>query len=100
MCAVSGCTIRIQTDENDIYLCAGKDTHNHEANPELIQTTRLRQQIKQRVVDELIPINMIYEQEIAKASLYLICSSSSFNFSRFIWLKKLCLCINSSHEIN
>jgi hypothetical protein len=69
MCAVSGCEVRIQTDENDVYLCGGKDTHNHAANSDLIEQTRLRQKIKQRVADELTPINMIYEQEIAKASL-------------------------------
>ncbi|CAF1062080.1 unnamed protein product [Rotaria sordida] len=69
MCAVIGCTIRIQTDENDIYLCGGKGIHDHEGSSDLIDTIHLRQQIKQRVVNELTPINMIYEQEVAKASL-------------------------------
>jgi len=56
-------------NENDIYLCSDKGIHDHEASSDLTDTIRLRQQIKQRVVNELTPINMIYEQEIAKASL-------------------------------
>jgi len=74
MRTVSGCTICIQTDENDIiYLCGGKSTHDHEASSDLIDTIRLRQQINQRVVNESTQINMIYEQEIAKASLIIFC---------------------------
>ena len=34
-----------------------------------IQTTRLRQQMKERVLNELTPIRVIYEEEMAKAPL-------------------------------
>ncbi|CAF1523234.1 unnamed protein product [Rotaria magnacalcarata] len=48
-CIVNGCTMHIHTDDNDIYLCSGKVDHDHEPNSDLIRTTRLRQQMKQRV---------------------------------------------------
>jgi len=68
-CVVSGCTMSVHTNENDIYVCGGKDSHDHESNSDMINRTRLRQRMKERVLKELTPINMIYEEEIAKSSL-------------------------------
>lgn len=69
ICNVSGCTIRAQTDENDNYLTGGKGTHDHEPRSDFIDKIRLRQQMQQRVMNELTPINVIYEEEISKASI-------------------------------
>jgi hypothetical protein len=66
---VTGCSVLLHTDENDMYLCGGQVEHDHEPNLDLIQTTRLRQQMKERVLNELTPIGVIYEEEIMKASL-------------------------------
>ncbi|CAF3930279.1 unnamed protein product, partial [Rotaria sp. Silwood1] len=43
--------------------------HDHETNPDLIDAKCLRQQMKQRVINELTPIGMIYEEEMAKTPL-------------------------------
>ncbi|CAF4124927.1 unnamed protein product [Rotaria magnacalcarata] len=69
MCVVSGCSVVVHTDENVTYICGGKYDHNHESNSDLIQKKRLRQQMKQRVLNELTPIGAIHEDEIAKSSL-------------------------------
>ncbi|CAF4918441.1 unnamed protein product, partial [Rotaria sp. Silwood1] len=59
----------IHTDENDVYICGGKTNHDHQPNSDLIQTKRLRQDMKQRDLNELTPIGAIYEEETAKASV-------------------------------
>ena len=68
-CIISGCTIHVHTNDNDIYFCGSKDYHDRESTLDLNYTTCLRQQMKQCVVNELTPIAIIYEEEIAKASL-------------------------------
>jgi len=68
-CVVPGCTMSVHTDENDVYICGGKTDHDHQPNSDLIQTKRLRQEMKQRVLNELTPIGVIYEEETAKASV-------------------------------
>ncbi|CAF4339437.1 unnamed protein product, partial [Rotaria sordida] len=57
------------TEENDVYISGGKGIHDHETNPDLIDAKCLRQQIKQRVINELTPISVIYEEEMAKTPL-------------------------------
>ena len=57
----------VHTDENDKYISGGKVDHNHQPNSDLIQTKRLRQNMKQRVLTELTPVAVIYEEETAKA---------------------------------
>lgn len=69
ICAVSGCSMSVHTDENDMYLFGGKADHGHEPNSDLIQTICLRQKMKERVLKELTPINVIYEEETAKATV-------------------------------
>ena len=69
VCMISGCSITIHTNEDDVYLCGGKSHYGHESSSDFIKNTRLRHQMKQRALDELTPINLIYKQEIAKASL-------------------------------
>ena len=68
-CDVRGYTMYVHTDENDFYLCGGKSDHDHEPNSDLIQAKSLRQQMKQRVLNELTSIAMIYEEETAKSSV-------------------------------
>ncbi len=68
-CVVGGCIMTVHTDENDVYVCGGKTNHDHQPNSDLVQTKRLREQMKQRVLNELTPIAVIYEEETAKASV-------------------------------
>ena len=69
VCMISGCSVTVHTSEDDSYLRGGKSLHDHESSSDFIETTRLRHQMKQRALNELTPINIIYEEEIAKASL-------------------------------
>ena len=69
VCVVSGCSISVHTDKNDMYLCGGKIDHDHEPNSDLIRTICLRQKMKERVLKELTPIHVIYEEETAKDAL-------------------------------
>jgi hypothetical protein len=57
----------VHTDENDVYVCGGKTNHDHQPNSDLVQTKRLREKMKQRVLNELTPIAVIYKEETAKA---------------------------------
>lgn len=82
---MTGCSIVVHSDENDIYLCGGLVEHDYEPNLDLIQTTRSRQQMKKRVLNELTPTGVIYEEETMKASLN---DSSSVRF--------LCDLVNSN----
>ncbi|CAF0883326.1 unnamed protein product [Rotaria sordida] len=50
-------------------LSGGKSIHDHETNPDLIDAKCLRQQMKERVINELTPISVIYEEEMAKTPL-------------------------------
>ncbi|CAF4381338.1 unnamed protein product, partial [Adineta steineri] len=38
-------------------------------NPELVEVRQVRQKIKERALQEIIPISIIYEQETSKASI-------------------------------
>jgi hypothetical protein len=54
---ISGCSVTVHTDENDIYLWGGKSHHEHESSSDFIKTTRLRHQMKQHALNKLTPIN-------------------------------------------
>ncbi|CAF4224847.1 unnamed protein product [Rotaria sordida] len=47
----------------------GKCDHDHESNLDLIRTTCLPQIMKERVLNELTTIDVIYEEEMAKLAL-------------------------------
>ena len=68
ICVSNGCKIYVHTDLNNMYQCGGKSEHNHEPNPEMITVRQVRHNIKERALKEVIPIAMIYEQEISKIS--------------------------------
>ncbi|CAF1289483.1 unnamed protein product [Adineta steineri] len=68
-CIVHGCTLTVHTDNNDVYKSGGTVNHDHPPHTDMIQTLKLRQQMKQRVIKELTPISVIYEEETAKASV-------------------------------
>jgi hypothetical protein len=69
ICTSKGCKMSVHTDSNDVYLCGGTDPHDHESNPEMIAVKDVRQRIKERVLHEMIPISMVYEQELSKTSI-------------------------------
>ncbi|CAF4151764.1 unnamed protein product, partial [Rotaria sordida] len=66
---VSGCSSSVHTDEHDVYLCRGKCDHDHESNLDLIRTTCFPQTMKERVLNELTTVGIIYEEEMAKSAL-------------------------------
>ncbi|CAF1222791.1 unnamed protein product [Rotaria sordida] len=47
----------------------GKCDHDHESNLDLIRTTCFPQTMKERVLNELTTIGIIYEEEMAKSAL-------------------------------
>ncbi len=69
VCISSGCTMYVHTDINDTYVCGGVAQHNHESNPEMVTVRQVRDKIKERALNEIIPISMIYEQETSKTSI-------------------------------
>ena len=64
---VSVCSMSVHTDENDMYLCGGK--FDHEPNSDLVRTICLCQKMKDRILKELTSINVIYDEETAKATI-------------------------------
>ena len=66
ICVNNSCKTAVHTDLNDVYLSGGKSLHDHEPNPDAITARKVRHNIKERAWKEIIPIPMIYEQEIAK----------------------------------
>ncbi|CAF3357487.1 unnamed protein product [Rotaria socialis] len=68
-CISNGCTVYLHTDTNDKYLGGDVPEHDHESNPELVEVRQVRQKIKERALQEIIPISIIYEQETSKASI-------------------------------
>jgi hypothetical protein len=69
ICIHNDCKMYVHTDLNDVYLCGGTQTHDHEPNPEMIVIKDVRQKMKERVLNEVIPASMIYEQELSKTSI-------------------------------
>lgn len=69
VCSSAGCNVTVHTDLNDEYRCGGTAEHNHEPNPDMVLARQVRQNIKERAVNEVIPIAMIYEQEVSKPSV-------------------------------
>ncbi|CAM4845510.1 unnamed protein product, partial [Rotaria magnacalcarata] len=54
---------------NNVYICGGKCEHEHAAVPELIEVQQIRQQIKQRVLNELTPIGAVSDEEMSKTCM-------------------------------
>ncbi|CAF1113616.1 unnamed protein product [Rotaria sordida] len=63
------CKKSVHTDANDIYFCGGTEPHDHEPNPDMIAARNVRNKIKERALQEMTPISMIYEQEISNSSI-------------------------------
>lgn len=58
----------VHTDLNDKYIRGSTEEHNHEPNPEMIKAKQFRQQVKERALKEIVPISIIYTEEISKIS--------------------------------
>ena len=69
ICVVSSCKVYVHTTLEDSYLSGGINPHDHAPNPDLIEVKKIRQQIKKRVIDEITPVGMIYDEEMAKVSM-------------------------------
>jgi len=66
-CKVTNCSARIHTDNNNNLLNKTSE-HNHLLEPELLQVKRFRSALKERVVNETVPIQKIYDEEMVKAN--------------------------------
>ena len=98
MCMICGCSITVHTNEDKISLRAGKSNHDPESSTDLIKTTRLRRQTKQRALTELKPINGIYKKVMTRLSLKIsLLSTFPINQENCEWmldevsLRKLCV---------
>ena len=69
ICINKGCKIYVHTDLNDIYLSSGTAQHDHEPNPEMLTIRQIRHDIKERALKEIIPVSMIYAEEVSKSSI-------------------------------
>ncbi|CAF1221429.1 unnamed protein product [Rotaria sordida] len=69
ICTYKECKKSIHTNPNDVYVCGGTDPHDHEPNPDMIAARNIRNKIKERALQEIIPISMIYEQELSNSSI-------------------------------
>lgn len=64
-CTVTNCTAHIHTDpDNNLLNTTGQ--HNHLLEPEELEVKRFRRILKERVMNETVPIQKIYDEEIAK----------------------------------
>jgi hypothetical protein len=69
VCVVKGCRVHVHTSLNDEYSGGGTDAHSHAPNPELIQVKKVRQKMKERALNEVTSVGMIYDEEIAKSTM-------------------------------
>ena len=69
VCIVSGCLMYVHTTLDDVHIDSGQEQHDHSQNSELIEVKRVRQQIKERALTELIPVGMIYDEQMAKVNM-------------------------------
>ncbi|CAF4462764.1 unnamed protein product, partial [Rotaria socialis] len=67
-CTMTNCTVYIHTDTNNNLLHITGE-HNHLFEPETLRVKQFRTVLKERVVNETVPIQKIYDEEIAKANL-------------------------------
>lgn len=66
-CTVTNCTAHIHTDpDNSLLNTTGE--HNHLLEPEELEVKRFRRVLKERVMNETVPIQKIYDEEIAKGN--------------------------------
>jgi surfactin synthase thioesterase subunit len=61
--------VYVHTSLNDEYSGGGTDAHSRALNPELIQVKQVRQKMKERALKEVTSVGMIYDEEIAKATM-------------------------------
>lgn len=60
------CTAHVHTDTNNNFLSTTGE-HNHLLEPENLKVKQFRTILKERVVNETVPIQKIYDEEIVKA---------------------------------
>jgi hypothetical protein len=66
ICKTSGCGASVHTDQNDIFLQSNGE-HNHLIEPEFLEVQRFRKVLKDRVINETVPIPKIFDEEMGKA---------------------------------
>lgn len=65
-CKIKNCTAKVHTDPNNNFLKRSGE-HNHLIEPGNVEVQSFRKILKNRVVNETLPITKIYDEEIAKA---------------------------------
>lgn len=66
-CTVTNCTARIHTDTNNNLLNTIGE-HNHFLEPEELEIKKFRTILKERAINETVPIQKIIDEEITKAN--------------------------------
>ena len=67
-CRNASCRATVHTDGSNTLLRANGE-HDHLPQPEEIQIQALREKMKNRALNETVPIARIYEEEVLKADL-------------------------------
>lgn len=62
------CGVTLHTDRNDVLIKVNGD-HCHPPEPEKIEVRTFKQTLKERAINETVPIPKIYDEEAAKAGL-------------------------------
>jgi hypothetical protein len=65
-CTVMNCTAHVHTDVNNKLLNTTGE-HNHLLEPENLKVKQFRTVLKERMINETVPIQKIYDEEIVKA---------------------------------
>ena len=66
-CTVPNCAAHLHTDTNNNFLSTTGE-HNHLLEPENLKVKQFRTILKERVVNETMPIQKIYDEEMTKAN--------------------------------
>ncbi|CAF4340278.1 unnamed protein product, partial [Rotaria magnacalcarata] len=67
-CAEQSCTVTLHTDLNDV-LVKVKGDHSHPPEPDEIEIRKFKQNLKQRAIQETVPIPKIYDEESSRFCL-------------------------------
>ncbi|CAM4872329.1 unnamed protein product [Rotaria socialis] len=67
-CAEQSCTVTLHTDLNDV-LVKVKGDHSHPPEPDEIEIRKFKHNLKQRAIQETVPIPKIYDEESSRFCL-------------------------------
>lgn len=69
VCTHNDCKRSVHTDVNNAYSYGDTDPHDHEPNPDMIAARTIRNKMKERALQEITLLSIIYKQEITNSSV-------------------------------